>query len=183
MIKKKDVFVLVAVSQFVILSSAYADPTCLIGKWQAEEEVVNLTSAVPQIAASEWNTAGDLLIEIFPSGKVELTYDDYVVRRKSQKGNFSVLLEVRYNGKAEGQIIGSSGGQALSLKNISDVLRSVRQRIGDGDWIDAGDEEETPPHEESGFMFECASDELRLSKSEDGPFGGDYSGQFVRVSR
>lgn len=182
MIKRRDVLVFAAMSQFVVLSSAYADPKCLIGKWQADEEVVNLTSTMPELTAGDWNTAGDLLIEIFPSGKVELTYDDYVVHRKTHKGNFSVLLEVRYNGKAEGQISGSSDGRSFSLKYVSDILRSVRQRIDDGEWINAEDEDGTPPHEENGYTFHCEGGELRLSKTEDGPFGGDYTGQFIRVT-
>jgi len=181
MIKRRDALVIVAISQLIVLSSAHADPTCLIGKWQVEQELVNLNSSMPELTAGEWSTAGDLVIEFFPSGKVELIYDEYAVQRKTRRGNFSMLLEVRYNGKAEGKISGSADGSAFSLKYIGDVVRSMRQRIGDGDWIDAGEEDGTPPHEQNGYTFHCEGGELRLSKSEEGPFGGDYTGQFVRV--
>jgi len=163
------------------MQAVRADERCLIGKWQAENETLNQSSSVPSIAAAEWSVAGDLLIEIMPSADVRLVYTDYVVSRKTGKASFDVLLEARYRGSADGRLAPYGGGEALSLKSFGDVSRSVRQRIGGGDWIDADDGDETPPHEGDGYVFECEGDALTLSRTDAGPFGGSYTGRFVRV--
>lgn len=184
--EKMKVLVLLAATQFVFVSTAYADPTCLIGKWQVEEEIVNVNSSMPQLAGA-WSVSGGLLIEIFPSADspryltVRLLYDDYVVRRTTRKGDFDVLLEIRYRGEAEGSLTPYNGGTGISLKSMGDVTRSLKQKFGDRDWMDAGEEDETPPHEQDAYAFACEGDELTLSKTELGPFGGDYNGRFARV--
>lgn len=178
---KGNVIVLFAVLQFAATSSALADPQCLVGKWQAEEEVLNVNSPPTRMLAGDWSVSGDVLIEILPSGDVRFVYDDYVVIQKSQRGTFEVLLEVRYHGDAEGSLSPGDDMSHLSLNAASMVARSIRQKIGGHDWMDVDEDDETPPHKQKNYSFACDGDELTLSKTEKGPFGGDYNGRFVRV--
>ena len=157
-----------------------ADETCLPGKWRLESETANVSESRPAAMAGVWSTEGDLVVEIQPTGEVRLTYTDYVITRTTNRAGFERVLELRYNGETTGRLI-PSGNQSLSLKQFGDVVRSARGKVGDGNWIDAGEENERPPHEEGGYEFECESDELVLSMIVDGPFGGDYSGRFARI--
>ena len=171
----------IAALPFTFASTAQADPACLVGKWQAEEEVLNLQSAMPQLTGGDWSTGGSLTIEILPSSKARIVYDDYIVLRATERHGFQTLLEVRYSGDVEGDFALYSDMTVLTLSHFDDVSLFVRQRFGDRDWADGGSEDGAPPHEQGGYSFECSDDELVLSKSEDGPFGGDYRGRFVRV--
>lgn len=181
MINKSISILVLTVLQLAALSSAHADPSCLIGKWQVVEEVVNVNSPPTRLMAGDWSVSGDLLIEILPSADVRLVYDDYAVRRASRSGTFEVLLEIQYRGEAEGRLSSDDGMARISLYSTGDVVRSMRQKIGDGGWLDVDEDNEKPPHEQRDYTFACDGDELTLSKTEEGPFGGDYDGHFVRV--
>lgn len=178
---KRSVLVLFAVLQFAATSAALAGPECLIGKWKAAEEVVNINSSDSRALAGDWSISGDVSIEILPSGDVRYVYDDYVVRRTQQRGNLEVLLEVRYHGEAEGGISLGDSMTSFSLRATGKVARSMRQKIVGQDWAGSDEDGEKPPHKQSDYSFACDGDELTLSKSEEGPFGGDYNGRFVRV--
>lgn len=189
---KRSVLVLFAVLQFAATSTVLADPTCLIGKWQAVEETINVDSASTRALAGDrpahdwlagdWSVSGDVSFEILPSGDVRFVYDDYVARRKQQRGNLEILLEVRYHGETDGGISLGDGMTSLSLGASGKVARSMRQKIVGQDWAGADEEGEKPPHSQNDYAFACDGDELTLSKSKKGPFGGDYNGRFVRVN-
>jgi hypothetical protein len=157
-----------------------ADETCLPGKWQLESETLNIGEPQSEFSAGVWRAEGGLVIEILPTAEVRLAYTDYVVTRTTNRSGYERVLEVRYNGETAGRLT-PSGDQSLSLKQFGDVARSVRGKVADGEWIATGDENETPPHEQGGYDFKCEGDELTLSMTVDGPFGGDYSGRFARI--
>jgi hypothetical protein len=167
--------------QLVAATSAYADPTCLVGKWQVQTESIAVDAGSPSSARmGEWSVSGDLTIEIDSSGAARFAYDNYVVLRKTSRGGFEAMLEVIYNGVSEGRLSGGDDPNTISLRPGNKIPTAMRQKMGGQSWVTVSEDEERPPHGVRNITFECTSDELILTKSNEGPFGGEYRGHFQR---
>ena len=179
---KRNVLLSFAVLQFVIISTALADPACLIGKWQLQTESIAVdTGASAGALSGDWSVSGNLTIEIDSSGTARLAYDNYVVLRKTSRGGFEAMLEVIYNGVSEGRLSSGDGPNTISLRPGNKVPTAMRQKMSGQSWVTVSEDEERPPHGVRNITFECTSDELILTKSEEGPFSGAYRGLFERV--
>ncbi len=162
--------------------SAQADESCLVGEWQSQREsYVATAEAQDKLGLVVTAGGGGLTIALAESNRAHLTYTDYVVVRKMQRDTSYIEMEMTFNGEVDGGFMINQATGNLMIRTLAEIEISVRQRRPDQPWVNAGKDEQKPPHDQDGLIFDCNDDELVLTKEEHGQFGAKYQGRFKRI--
>lgn len=184
-LRKTTFCLLMGMIAIVATPPTLAEEHCLLGTWVAAEESIvpsdnSELEAMAGMSMAVEVLSGGVTLEILESGTVRVTYDEYELATTITRAGRESVLKASFTGSSEGDVRGD-GDSTISMRRFSDVEVSAWRLMQGGEWIFVGSDEETPPHEESDYDFECNADELILTKSNHSDYANaTYRGRFVR---
>lgn len=197
---KKLTKICFAVVSMFLTNAAFADELCLIGTWTAAEETATpleqadsaQNGGLVQTASEQADSAqyyglvqtvaivsGSVSIEFAQDGTVRITYDDYTAALNSAVNGRNRTVRSVYSGTAEGNFMAQDN--KLALGRFPEVSFEALIRLPDGTFVSAESGTKQPPHEKSGYVFECEGSDLLLTADVHRFFlNAKYRGRFTR---